>query len=170
MDKIRNNSSGRKSLLAFHKDLVLLNVEAATDVEVINLLAGKLHTFGLVSGDYGRLTCERELEHPTGLPTKPYCIAIPHADPGGVLQSSLAFASLRTPVKFKSMEDPDITLDVHLVIMLANNSPEEQIQTLRNLAVLFSNSEKIKELKNQLTVEKTATWLDRELGLTGSTS
>jgi galactitol PTS system EIIA component len=157
-------------LLAFHEDLVCLNVEAASDMEVINLLAGKLHASGLVSADYGRLTCERELEHPTGLPTKPFCIAIPHADPDGVVQSSLAFASLKTPVKFKSMEDPDIALDVHLVIMLANNSPEEQIQTLRNLAILFSTSEKIQDLKNQPTVEKTTAWLDRELGLTGSAS
>lgn len=152
-------------MLAFREDFVLLNVEAASDVEVINLLADVLHKADLVSEDYARLTCERELIHPTGLPTKPYCIAIPHADPGGVKQSSLAFASLKTPVKFKSMEDPDIDLDVHLVIMLANNSPKEQIQTLRNLAVLFSNSEKIEELKNLTTVKETTEWMDRELAL-----
>jgi PTS system galactitol-specific IIA component len=156
-------------LLVFHKDLVLLDIEAGSDTEVINLLADKLHACGLVSADYGRLTCEREEQHPTGLPTKPYCIAIPHADPGGVTKSSLAFASLKNPVKFKSMEDPDISLDVHLVIMLANNSPEEQIQTLRNLALLFSNSEKIEDLKNQSTIDKTVIWLDRELELSGST-
>jgi PTS system galactitol-specific IIA component len=152
-------------LLAFHKGLVLLNLEATSDMEVINLLADRLHASGLVSENYGRLTCEREAEHPTGLPTRPYCIAIPHADPGDVTQSSLAFASMKNPVKFKSMEDPDISLDVQLIIMLANNSPEEQIQTLRNLAILFSNPEKIEDLKNQPDVEKTTAWLERELEL-----
>jgi galactitol PTS system EIIA component len=157
-------------LLAFHEDLVLMNIEASSDMEVINLLADRLHNSGLVSADYGRMTCERELEHPTGLPTKPYCISIPHAEPGGVMQSSLAFASLKYPVKFRSMEDPDILLDVSMVIMLANNNPEEQIQTLRNLAILFSNPEKIEELKNQPTEKESAAWLDRELGLSISAS
>jgi PTS system galactitol-specific IIA component len=152
-------------LLAFKKDFVFIDFEAASDIEIIHKLAWKLHEHGLVSEDYGQLTCERELEHPTGLPTKPYSIAIPHADPGGVKQSCLAFASLKKPVKFKSMEDPDFLLDVHMVIMLANNSPEEQIQTLRNLAVLFSDPEKIQDLKNQNSEELAAIWLDRELGL-----
>jgi mannitol/fructose-specific phosphotransferase system IIA component (Ntr-type) len=63
------------------------------------------------------------------------------------------------------MADPDENLDVYLVIMLANNSPEEQIQTLRNLALLFGQPEKLQALRGQSTPEETVAWLRLELGL-----
>lgn len=152
-------------MLVFNEGLVTCNLEAPDSLTVINHLAGRLAEQGLVSTDYGRLTYERECEHPTGLPTKPFCIAFPHADATGVNQSALAVALLKTPVLFKNMADPDEDLEVHIVLMLANKSPEEQIQTLRNLAMLFGEPEKLSELRDQSNPQEVSAWLKRELRL-----
>jgi PTS system galactitol-specific IIA component len=152
-------------VLEFNKDLVLWNLEAADAHAVIDALAGRLFEQGLVSAEYGLRTFEREQEHPTGLPTTPFYIAFPHADADGVVRSALAAALLSRPVSFKNMADPDEDLDVHLVLMLANNNPEEQIQTLRSLALLFGQPDKLTALRSQLTPEDAAAWLRLELSL-----
>ena len=152
-------------MLEFNESLVAFDLQAQDAREVIEILAGKMHAQGLVSMEYGTQTWEREMIHPTGLPTKPFCIAFPHADADGVSHSALGVAVLRKPVTFQNMADPDEDLDVVLVFMLANRDPEEQIQTLRNLAVLFGQPEKLVELRNQTTLQGVVSWLRRELRL-----
>jgi galactitol PTS system EIIA component len=152
-------------VLEFNSSLIAFDLLAKDAKEVIDLLAGRLHACNLVSAEYGVQTWRRELDHPTGLPTRPFCIAFPHADAEGVNQSALAVAVLHEPVKFQNMADPDEGLDVWLVFMLANRNPEEQIQVLRNLALLFGQSEKLIELRDQATPQGVEDWLRRELRL-----
>ena len=151
--------------LEFNEALIAFDLQAADAKEVIDLLAGKMHAQGLVTAEYGAQTWEREQHHPTGLPTKPFCIAFPHADAEGVHRSALGVAVMRQPVTFQNMADPDEGLDVSVVFMLANRDPEEQIQTLRNLAMLFGQSEKLAELREQSTLQGVESWLRRELRL-----
>lgn len=152
-------------MLEFNESLVAFDLQAKGAKEVIDLLADKLHVQDLVSAEYGAQTWAREMAHPTGLPTKPFCIAFPHADADGVNCSALAVAVLRQPVTFKNMADPDEGLDVMLVFMLANRNPEEQVQTLRNLAMLFGQPEKLVELRDQTIPQGVEDWLKRELRL-----
>jgi galactitol PTS system EIIA component len=152
-------------MLVFNESLILFDITAKTAKEVIDLLAAQMYAQGLVSEEYGIQTWEREIIHPTGLPTKPFCIAFPHADANGVNQSGLGVALLNQPVKFQNMADPDEALDVTLVFMLANRDPQEQIQVLRNLAVLFGQPEKLVELRSQPTLQGFAAWLKQELHL-----
>ena len=152
-------------MLKLTESSILINLAAEDCDTVIHHLADALHQQGFVSADYGKLTCLREAKHPTGLPTKPFCIAFPHADSEGVIHSALAVALLEKPVSFKNMADPEEDLSVELVIMLANASPEEQIQTLRNLATLFGEGEKLEDLKSQSSASEAVVWLRRELHL-----
>jgi PTS system galactitol-specific IIA component len=152
-------------VLEFNESLIAFDLQAKNAKEVIDLLSGSMYAQGLVSAEYGAQTWARELEHPTGLPTKPFCIAFPHADAQGVNRSALGVAVMHQPVQFQNMADPDESLDVELIFMLANRDPEEQIQTLRNLAVLFGQPEKLVELRNQVTLKGAASWLKRELHL-----
>lgn len=152
-------------MLEFNESLIAFDLLAKDAKVVIDLLAGSMHAQGLVTADYGAQTWAREMAHPTGLPTKPYCIAFPHADAEGVNRSALGVAVLHEPVKFQNMADPDQGLDVMLVFMLANRDPQEQIQTLRNLAVLFGQPEKLIELRDQTTLQGVEFWLRRELRL-----
>ncbi len=152
-------------MLEFNESLIAFDLQAKDSKEVIEILAGSMHAQGLVSAEYGVQTWTREMDHPTGLPTKPFCIAFPHADAAGVNRSALGVAIMQHPVTFQNMADPDESLDVMLVFMLANRDPEEQIQTLRNLAVLFGQSEKLLELREHSTLQGVETWLRRELSL-----
>lgn len=152
-------------MLEFNKSLIAFDLQAKDAKEVIDLLASRLYAQDLVSAEYGAQTWARETTHPTGLPTKPFCIAFPHADANGVNRSALAVAVLCQPVKFQNMADPNEGLDVMLVFLLANRNPEEQIHTLRNLAVLFGQPEKLIELREQTTSQGVESWLRRELRL-----
>lgn len=150
-------------MLVIQKSLVAVDLEASTAEQAIQMLADKLHQAGMVDEHYGAATIARERKHATGLPTTPFSIAFPHADADGVLQSALAVASLKTPVVFQSMADPEEELEVELVIMLANKSPEEQISTLQNLAVLFGSSDKLSELRCLEDPNLVVEWLRKEL-------
>ncbi len=152
-------------MLQFNEALIAFDLEAKDAHEVIDVLADRMCTQGFVAADYGAQTWEREQIYPTGLPTKPFCIAFPHADAEGVIRSALGVALLRQPVTFQNMADPDEGLDVNVVLMLANRDPEEQIETLRNLAVLFGQPEKLVELREQSTQQGVESWLRRELRL-----
>ncbi len=152
-------------MLEFNESLIAFDLEAQDAREVIDILAGKMHAQGLVAAEYGMQTWERELHHPTGLPTKPFCIAFPHADAEGVHRSALGVAVLRQPVTFQNMADPDEGLEVSIIFMLANHDPQEQIQTLRNLAELFGQPDKLIALREQSTLQGIESWLRRELRL-----
>src|SRR5699024_9634505 len=70
---------------------------------------------------------------PTGLPTSPCAVAIPHTDTDKVLESKIALAILKEPVSFSNMGDASIEVDVKIVFMLAIEAPGEQVTTLQNL-------------------------------------
>ena len=152
-------------MLKLKKSFVAVDLEAADAETVIQGLADRLHAGGMVKKSYGTAAIEREINHATGLPTKPFPIAFPHADAEGVLQSALAVAILAEPVIFKNMADPEEDLAVELVIMMANNSPEEQIETLRNLAEIFGEPEALSALRNIKDSNGVVEWLANKLVL-----
>ena len=152
-------------MVKVNESTVLMDVEANDCHDVILMLADVLHQQGYVIEDYGRQTCIREELHPTGLPTKPFCIAFPHADCEGVIESALGLALLKQPVGFQNMADSDETLQVEIVIMLANADPAEQIHVLRKLALLFGDGDKLVDLRAQTSPENAVVWLKRELSL-----
>jgi PTS system galactitol-specific IIA component len=152
-------------MLEFDAGLACWDLEAADAGSVITHLAARLAARGCVGGEYGAQTLAREHQHPTGLPTRPFCIAFPHAEPEGVARSALAVAALRRPVTFKNMADPDEDLAVEIVFLLANGQPEEQIGTLRQLAELFGQAEKLAALRAQPNAAQAAAWLKVELAL-----
>jgi galactitol PTS system EIIA component len=152
-------------VLEFGVDLALWDLDVPDARTVIDRLAASMAARGCVAPGYGESTFARERKHPTGLPTRPFCIAFPHADAEGVARSALAVAQLRHPVVFKNMADPDADLLVEAVFMLANNRPEEQVTALRKLAQLFGQSEKLLALRAQASATDAAAWLKAELGL-----
>ena len=150
-------------MLEIRTDYIAVDVSLPDAEAVITLLAEKLHEQGAVGPDYGAATLAREQRHPTGLPTKPFCIALPHADADGVYWPALAVASLQKPVVFRNMADPDEEVSVELVLLLANNNPEEQVKALRNLALVFGQPDKLVELRSLSSPSEIVEWLKREI-------
>ena len=94
----------------------------------------------------------REKEYPTGLPTNGVGVAIPHAEIKYVLKPGIAVATLRTPVKFNVMGNPDEQVDVKLIFMLAIKDPNVQISILKKLVSIFQEEQllvKLIDIKNE---------------------
>ncbi|MCH3381718.1 PTS sugar transporter subunit IIA, partial [Enterococcus faecium] len=99
--------------------LVFRNVQAKTDSEVLAFLASEMYKKNYVKEEYIQAIQEREKEYPTGLPSTPPGIAIPHANYEMVNKTTLAIATLKDPVLFHNMEDNNEQLPIQIVIMMA---------------------------------------------------
>ncbi len=135
-------------------DAILLGVEAKTNEEVIRLLASRLHQLGYVKDSYADAVVKREQSMPTGLPLeRTDNVAVPHTDPEHVLKAATAMATLKTPVDFANMEDPDETVGVGTVFLLAINDKDKQIETLQSIMGAIQSPEILDGLKLAQTTD-----------------
>ena len=136
-------------------DLVLLDMEAKTCSDVISSLGKLMMDKNYVKDSYIDAVIEREEELPTGLNIGNFYVAIPHTDSNHVNKSSIAIATLKTPVEFREMINPDGKINVQLVFLLAVKDPKEQVTLLKSLMSVFKNKElliKIKDAKDKSEV------------------
>lgn len=124
---------------------------------VIQFLCERLTEKGIVGSDYSQAVIEREGRFPTGLPTLPHAIALPHAESGGVNQTAIALAVLKNPVKFRAMDFPDKLLDVRLVLLLAVAESSFQITMLQWISTFVQDRAVVASLveaKTPLEIKK----------------
>ncbi|WP_188455015.1 PTS sugar transporter subunit IIA [Virgibacillus oceani] len=138
----------------FNPDLVIIELESESREDVLLNLGNQLVKGGYVKGDFIESVLARESNFPTGLPTKPFGIAIPHTDADKVIDPQLAFASLKTPVTFNTMGSANEEIEVKLVFMLALNNPEEQLKSLQRLTEIFQDEEMVLKLSQAKNAEE----------------
>ena len=120
---------------------VLVGLSEADAFAVIRQLNNLLVRQGKTLPAYAEDAVARESTFPTGLPTQPVAVAIPHASPDHVLASALAVATLRSPVKFAQMgADGSIKLEAHIVFLLAVKEQEKQVAMIQQLMKVISES------------------------------
>ncbi|AND79530.1 PTS sugar transporter subunit IIA [Streptococcus pantholopis] len=124
-----------------NEELIFEQAELSSQEEAISLLADALKGQGYVKKDYKKAILRREKEYPTGLPSLPPMVAIPHADHNLVKQNSIAVATLKKPVVFYNMESPEQKLDIYIVIMLAISEPHGQVEMLQKIITLIQNKQ-----------------------------
>ena len=151
----------------FDEDLILLGVEADDAEAVLSQLADLLHSRGFVKESFRAAVLEREKQHPTGLPSEGVYVAIPHADPVHVNQSAIAVATLKKPVSFAMMGNPEVSIDVKIVVMLAIHNPAEHLQLLRNFMKLFQDKDLLVAISEAATKRDVYERL-RESGVVGT--
>jgi PTS system galactitol-specific IIA component len=134
-------------LKLFDPEMIAVGAQAANTKEAIQLLGGIMAKKGFVEELYWEDVLKREETFPTGLPTQPVAIAIPHADPDRVIKSGIAIAVFEEPVKFRIMGSnmPD-TLDVPVVFMLALKDFKQQTAVVRDLMLLIQSGETIRAI------------------------
>lgn len=141
-------------------DGVMVNQSAANADEVIGLLADHLLKSETVRDSYGQAVRDRERVLPTGLPVgEGFAVAVPHTDPEHVLTSGIAVATLREPVLFGSMEDPETKLPVRIVFALALRSKDEQIEMLTAIGRLLQDSERLERMTRAQSSDEVAVLL-----------
>lgn len=145
--------------------LIMLNVEATEKEEVITLMAKKLISEGYVKSSYLNAILQREKEYPTGLPTNGVGVAIPHTDIEHVIKPGIAVATLKNPVRFNVMGNPDEEVDVKLIFMLAITEPKGQIDLLKKLVSVFQNRQLLMELCNIKSEEECAKILNTAIDI-----
>lgn len=126
--------------------IIMVGLETDTKEEAITILGNQLYKNGYVKDNFVESVLSREKEFPTGLATSPFGVAIPHTDGDKVIEPQIAFASLKDPVKFKSMGSMDEEIDVKLIFMLALNDPMEQLETLQKLTSVIQDKEMVSKL------------------------
>jgi len=115
--------------------------------EAIGALASLLQTHGYVRETFAQAVLEREKVFPTGLPTQPIGIAIPHTDAEHVKRAALAVGILPQPVQFEEMGSPGTFVDVSVIVVLAIPDPKAVMPVLRQLAGSFQNREFLQGLQ-----------------------
>jgi len=133
---------------------IVLGLKAATDQDVIRILADRLSALGIVKPSFADAVIAREVMLPTGLPLGgDNNVAVPHTDPEHVLRPGLALATLAEPVLFSNMEDPDEKLRVSVVFLMALNDKDKQIEMLQEIAGTIQSPEIISALILSKSVE-----------------
>lgn len=132
--------------LEFNKDLVLIDIDASTDLEAIEKVAKHLYEKGLVKESYINAIKEREKVFPTGLPTEGYGVAVPHTDVEHVNEQAICIASLKNPVSFKVMGSIDETVEVKVLFMLALKEPHSQLEMLQAVIGIVQKPEVLEKI------------------------
>ncbi len=134
-------------LKLFDEKMMRVSAKAANTEEAIKLLGTLMAQADFVGEAYWEDVYKREQTYPTGLPTQPVAIAIPHADPDLVIKSGIAVAVFNEPVKFRIMgsNDPD-ELDVPVVFMLALKDFKQQTAVIRDLLMLIQSKTIISDI------------------------
>jgi PTS system galactitol-specific IIA component len=148
-----------------HKDMVFLDVEAATREELLRKLATKAFERGYVRETFLNAVIEREKLYPTALPTPVLKVAVPHAmDRSHVIKSVIVLAKLKHPVLFKEMGEGVNDVPVDVVFMLAVNGSKKQLAILQKVVGLFSNGKAMQAVKDAKTEQELIDAMKSNLG------
>ncbi|WP_010530124.1 PTS sugar transporter subunit IIA [Lentibacillus jeotgali] len=122
-------------------EIEILKLDVSTDKEALKYMGDFLVFQGIAQKNFPEKVMEREMELPTGLPAKPYGVAIPHTDPEFVIKRQLLVAPLKRPVVFAQMGDSDQQVKVSFVFMLAVPESSEHLTQIRNLFTCFEDDQ-----------------------------
>ena len=123
-----------------HPDFVRTDVVASSATELLRSMAEELRQRGTVKDSFADALLAREEKFPTGLPTAPIGVAIPHTDVEHVNESFVSVARLDQPIAFHQMGANEQTVEVSLVVMLALADSAAQLPMLQSLIGMFSDA------------------------------
>lgn len=135
-------------------ELVIMNLEASSDQEALEILARRLFEKGYVKESYVQAVKNREKTFPTGLEMNDTGIALPHTDSIHVNQQAIAIGVLKRPVAFVEMGTESDPVNVELMFMLAVKKADSQVNFLGRLLDAFQKAGRLKDIKNAATPEE----------------
>ncbi len=141
-----NVLSSMSSNSLFDERLVLVGLNGNDSEHVLVALTQLLVQAEYVEPGYVDVVLARENDFPTGLPTEPVPVAIPHGDPDHVIKSGVAVGILSKPIPFKEMGSPTNTLKVKMVFVLAIKETEHQTRILQQFMRIFQKRVVLEQL------------------------
>jgi PTS system galactitol-specific IIA component len=126
---------------------ICLQLDSPDSKTVIETLSGCLLEAGIVHASFAQAALDRESRMPTGLPLGgKFNAAIPHTDIEHVIKPGLALATLKHPVNFQNMIEPETAVPVQLVILMALEQAKTQVEMLQEIAGVLQDEIIIEKL------------------------
>lgn len=132
--------------IAFDATFVKRISKALTFSEVVDELSVNLIEHDLVTPDYPAAVKAREVEFPTGLPTEPIGVAIPHTDPKYVRQNAISVAVLKKPIQMTVMGTEDEKVDVSMVFLLSLGQSNKQLNILAKIMKIVQDQDALNKI------------------------
>lgn len=125
-----------------YRELLQFDMEVKDQQDFFEKMAAILCEKGYVKPTYLDAIKLRESNYPTGLPTEPYPVAIPHAEAVNIIKPFIALVRLKNPVDWCEMgtEPGESVLQVKLIFALGFQKGGDQIDILQTLAEKFSDA------------------------------
>lgn len=140
--------------LVLNEEVVAINVSVESREQLLKFMAEMLRKEGYVKESYAEAILQREEKFSTGLPTEEFGVAIPHTDAVHVNEPMISIVTLKEPVQFFEMGNPDEKVVVKIVFMLAMKDSDMQVKLLTNLMSIVQDKQLLREIyesnKNQL--------------------
>ena len=143
---------------------ILAGITAPDSKGASREISRRLVETGYVETEFERDVWKREGEFPTGLPTEPIGVAIPHADPDHVLKTALCVATLTSPVTFAQMgTDSSKEVDASIIFMLAIKEKEKQVVMIQQLVQMIQNPDLLEALVGVKDAQQAFTLIKQSL-------
>lgn len=159
-----------QSLLDLLKpEYIRIGIQAEDAHQAILKTNAALAAGGATSEEYGEDAWKREQAFPTGLPTQPIAVAIPHADPDHVYHSAVGIGILETPVVFSQMGlDASTRLHAHIIFLLAVKEREKQAALIQQVATLLQTGDLLEHLADAASQKEAFQLIKNTLHANGS--
>lgn len=129
------------------KENIHTKIYAENFEDLVGILVNTLVNQGDVTATFYENVLKREESFPTGLPTEPYGVAIPHTDAIHVKKNRIAIATLKQPIKMNVMGGTsDDFVEVSIVFLLALGESNKQLNILQNLMQVLPNQEALEKI------------------------
>ena len=144
------------AILNLPENDIFLGNEAESSEEALAIVCAKLLDEGKIKEGYLEAILAREAEYPTGLDLEGINVAIPHTDWIWSNTTQLVVATFAKPVTWHSMEDPDETVDVSMMIMSLFDDPSHQIEALTKIMGVVQDQGLVARLAGSSSVQEIA--------------
>lgn len=133
---------------------IYVNQTFSNQQEFFETITNKLKEKGLIKDGYYEAINSRENKYPTGLDSGLLKVAIPHTDYEYSNTTDLIVTTLEKPIIFNAMDNPDLEIEVDIIILILFDNPEKQLELLTNIMKIIQNQELLKEISNATTSQE----------------
>lgn len=141
---------------------LIIRGKAKDNIEAIGMCGKALYEAGLVKDSFAGKCQEREADFPTGLPTE-IPVAIPHCKDEGIVENSICFLKLETPVVFRRMDEDTESIETDMIFNMAIKNPNEHLKALQNLMQFLNNKEALEKCRT-LPDEELIKYFEKNIG------
>ena len=144
VDTPNENAQGSKY---FTPQLTFLDKHYNNSTDFFSSIFLLLKEKGYVRESFLDAILAREKAYPTGLPTLPVAIALPHTDPQHVIRPFISVTRLSQPLAWQEMGNDDNTLYVQFIVLLGFIDHSSHLTALQNLMDCLADEQVVQTLR-----------------------